>query len=236
MKKFFLFVCIFLLSVLVGFLVWTQFYYVAESDALSRAMTDWKLAISEDDKSITLIPTNKNPKYTFIFYPGAKVDSHAYIAKLWQIAVDHDLKIIISKPLLHLQIFDINAAQNIPEKNIIIWGHSLGGAMACEYAANNPDNISGMILFWAYCNTDISALWIHTLIIAASKDGLISPSKIESYRHNLGSGTIFYILEGAVHAQFWNYGPQKRDGTSTLSDEEVVTQMSEQIGLFLESF
>lgn len=235
MKKFLLFVWTVILLVTASFLLWTQFYYEAETDALSLAMNNPELRITEEKKTITITPVNKRVKYTFIFYPWAKVDAPAYLAKLWKIATDHSVKIIISKPLLHLQIFDINAATDISWENIIIGGHSLGGSMACEYASNHPDNISGMILFWSYCNSNISELWIKTLVFSASHDGLLSPSKIKSYQHNLGSDNTFFIINGAVHAQFWNYGPQKGDGASTLTDEEVVTQISEQVGLFLES-
>lgn len=235
MKKFLLFVWIVIFFACASFLLWTQFYYHAETDALSRVMNNAEVSISEEKKTITITPLNKNLKYTFIFYPWAKVDAHSYLAKLWKIATDNSVKIIISKPLFHLQIFDINAAADISWENIIIGGHSLGGSMACEYAANHSNNISGMILFWAYCNADISELWIEALILSASHDEILSPSKIESYRHNLGADNTFFILDGSVHAQFWDYGPQKGDGTSTLTDKEVITQISEQIGIFLKS-
>lgn len=233
MKKMFFSIWISIFCVMMGFLLWTQFYYIADPDSVSKIMSNWGLQITENNTTITLMPVNKSANYTFIFYPWAKVDAHAYIEKLWKIALDNNIKIVISKPPLHLQIFSINAAENISWENIIIWWHSLGWSMACEYVANHPAHISGIILFWSYCNSDISSLWIKTLIIAASHDGLLSPDKIASYSHNLPKGNTFFILNWSVHAQFWNYGPQKGDGISTLSDEEVLSQMSEEIGVFL---
>ena len=221
---------------LAWFLIRTQFYYSANAEALSAVMNNPQLAISENEDTITITPTSGTTDYTFIFYPGAKVDPHAYLAKLGSIAIDQRLKIIISKPPLHLQMFAINAAENMTGKNIIIGGHSLGGAMACEYVKSHPNTVSGMILMGAYCNGDISSqTGVKTLIIGASNDWVLAVEKLHSYDINLPSWYTFSTLSGASHAQFGNYGLQKWDGISTLSDDEVLSQLSQQIGVFLEN-
>lgn len=236
MKKVVLSIVAVIVSVILWFLIRTQFYYVAEADVLATVMANKLLTITEDDNYITIIPASWISHYTYIFYPWAKVDAHAYIAKLWKISVDNDMKIMISKPALHLQIFEINAAENISWTNLIIWGHSLGWAMACEYVRNHPNSVSGMILMWAYCNGDISSQsWLKTLVIAGSNDWVLPLVKLDSYRHNLPAGNVFSIISGSAHAQFWDYGIQKWDGTSTVSDEEVVSQESHEIWIFLES-
>lgn len=235
MKKVLLSIAIFIVSVIVWFLIWTQFYYTAQLDTLAITIKNNKLLISENRDTISIVPSSWIVQYTFIFYPGAKVDAHAYISKLWKIAIDHTMKIIISKPPLHLQLFAINAAENIVGDNIIIWGHSLGGSMACEYVKSHPHSVSGMILMWAYCNGDItSQTWLKTLILAWSNDGVLPVDKLQAYNHNLPTWYMFYTISGSAHAQFGDYGPQKGDGISTVSDEDVATQISEQIGMFLE--
>lgn len=240
MKKFIRRLLAFIISLIVCVLAWflirTQFYYSANVEALSAIMDNRQLIISENDDTITITPVNVTADYTFIFYPGAKVDAHSYLAKLWSIALDHNMKIIISKPPLHLQIFAINAAENISGENIIIGGHSLGGSMACEYVKSHPNTVSGMILMGAYCNGDISSqTGVKTLIISASNDWVLPVNKIHMYDKNLASWFTFSTLSGASHAQFGNYGLQKWDGLSTLSNDEVLSQLSQQIGVFLES-
>lgn len=71
------------------------------------------------------------------------------------------------------------------------------------------------------------------LSFAASNDGLISIDEMKSYDRNLPTGHIMSILSGATHAQYGNYGLQDGDGISTMSDEEVVKQLSDEIGKFL---
>jgi hypothetical protein len=91
-----------------------------------------------------------------IFYPGARIAPQAYFYKLEFLANARPfkLKLFISKPPLRLAFFGINQAdeiirQNPGIKNWTIGGHSLGGAMACQYAGSHPEKIAKLFLLGA---------------------------------------------------------------------------------------
>lgn len=116
-------------------------------------------------------------------------------------------------------------------------GHSLGGAMAAEFVKRHPDlvrgedtpapgskvhtseagRLEGLVLLASYParSTDLSALPLHAVSIYGSEDGVASTVFEESLRR-LPPDTRLVRLEGANHAQFGNYGPQKGDGTATI--------------------
>lgn len=218
------------------FAVWAKIYYHATVSFVDQINSNTWLTIVENSKHIIISPISWQVSYTLIFYPWAKVESQAYMYKLWSIALAHNITIIIDKPLAHLQIFRINNADSFMWDRFIIAGHSLWGAMACEYVRNHPDRISGMILMWAYCDSDISDLtWLQTLSFAAANDGLISPNEMKTYDHNLPPDHTMYILTWAVHAQYGNYGAQDGDGVSSISDDEVLQQLSDEIGRYISS-
>jgi len=220
----------------VSFIIRTQVSYHATAIYLEQIQSNSWLIITQDTHHITLTPRSWTTQHTLLFYPWAKVDPEAYIYKLWNIALAHRLTVIIDKPLFGLQIFGINNADSVTGENLIIAWHSLWWAMACEYTKNHPERIKALILMWAYCNSDISALtWLRTLSFAASQDGLISLEEMKTYTKYFPTGHIFSILTWATHAQYGNYGLQDGDGISTISDDTVLQQISDEIGLFLDT-
>lgn len=223
-----------ILTFVAGFIIRTQIYYHATPSYLDQISNNSWLNITEDRHYITITPNSWDTSYTMLFYPWAKVDSRSYIYKLWTIALEQNLTIIIDKPLAHLQIFGVNNADLVSWNNLIIAGHSLWGAMACEYVAKNPSKISALILMWAYCNSNISDLTgLQTLSFAASQDGLIWVEKMKSYDHNLPVNHVIYVLSWATHAQYGNYWAQDGDGVNTISDDQVLEQLSDGIGKFI---
>ena len=64
----------------------------------------------------------------------------------------------------------------------VIGGHSLGGAMAAQYASGHDDVIDGLVLWAAYPaeDTDLSAADLAARAIYASADGLATTDEIDS--------------------------------------------------------
>ena len=115
----------------------------------------------------------------------------------------------------NMAIFDVNAADDVFERlpqisNWYIAGHSMGGAMASDYASKNPEKVSGLILMGAYIYGDYppdKALTIY----GTFNDNL---EKNIDYTENIVK------IEGGNHAQFGNYGKQKGDPDATITAEE----------------
>ncbi|MBQ2147705.1 MAG: alpha/beta fold hydrolase, partial [Firmicutes bacterium] len=100
-----------------------------------------------------------------------------------------------------------------------IGGHSLGGAMAANYAAKHPDKIEGLVLLAAYSSKplpeDLSVLSVY-----GSEDGVLNRNKYEENRANLPADYQEIEIAGGNHAQFGSYGKQRGDGAASISAEE----------------
>ena len=177
MKKFLKIIGLLILGVLIVaviiFAIWVKMVYKADPEKLTTA-TDEKsndYRITEKPDYWEIIPNSpeaKSVKYqdaALIFYPGAKVEPNAYFYKLSVLSNGQvgRIKVFVTKPPLNLAMLGINQAEQIikehPEvKKWIIGGHSLGGAMSCEYAKNHADgnqrNMAVRIILRKRCFSD----------------------------------------------------------------------------------
>ncbi len=208
-----------------GFLIYASDYYRAD-DVASSAMQSDAIMIDKNDH-IILSPTNPG-ETAMIFYPGAKVEYFAYLPILEKIKENTGITCILVKMPFNMAIFDSDAADSIiaqfPDvKNWYMAGHSMGGAMASDYASNNQDKIEGLILLGAYLYGNYPAE--NTLTIYGSFNTSVE-EKID-YTENI------VVIEGGNHAQFGNYGKQKGDTDATISREDQQNIAVEAIREFL---
>lgn len=195
-----------------GFFIFASDYYRADDLAIT-VMQSEGIIIDQDD-FITLSPTR--PSHTaLIFYPGAKVEYFAYLPILKKISEATGITCILIEMPFNMAIFDSDAADEIIEqfpdiKNWYIGGHSMGGAMASNYASNNPDKVKGLVLLGAYIYGDYPAE--DTLTIYGSLNSSVGENI--DYTENI------LVIEGGNHAQFGNYGKQKGDLDARISSEE----------------
>jgi dienelactone hydrolase len=131
-----------------------------------------------------------------------------------------------------MAIFGINRAEAVIEtfpaiQTWAIGGHSLGGAMAAEFAQSHPAQVSGLVLWAAYPgeSNDLSQSELAVLSISASEDGLATPEKINASRELLPESTRFIEIQGGNHAGFGRYGAQSGDGVATLSPADQQAQI-----------
>jgi hypothetical protein len=195
-----------------GFYIYASDYYRADDVAIAVMQNETALRFQDN---LTILSPTVPSDTAFIFYPGAKVEHTAYLPILKKITQSSGITCILVKMPFNMAIFDANAAdkimQKFPEiKNWYIGGHSMGGAMASDYASKHEEKVSGLILLGAYIYGDYSeenALTIY---------GTFNTSVAEkiNYTQNI------VIIEGGNHAQFGNYGRQKGDPDATISSEE----------------
>lgn len=101
-----------------------------------------------------------------------------------------------------------------------IAGHSLGGAMAAQFASNHPSELEGVILLAAYAASDLSVTNLDVEIIYGSNDGVLNRAALEENAGNLAHNAITHVIEGGNHAGFGDYGPQDGDGECSIGAPE----------------
>lgn len=201
-------------------------YYRAEDVALEVIAQDSGISVQDN---LTILSSSVPSDTAIIFYPGAKVEAAAYLPLLDKIRQTGVTCILVDMPF-HMAIFDSNAAQDVMEdfpeySHWYIAGHSMGGAMASQFAASHPDEVDGLILLGAYIYGDYSPQ--DTLTIYGSLNQSVE-DKLD-YTENVVE------IQGGNHAQFGNYGPQKGDLPATISAEEQQNQTVDAIRTFLEA-
>ena len=144
-----------LLAILVliagGFFWYVSDYYRAEDVALEVLSAGDNIEVRDD---LTVLSPSYPTDTAVIFYPGAKVETAAYLPLLDQLRQTGLTCILVEMPF-HLAIFDVNAAEDVmaqfPDiRHWYIAGHSMGGAMASQFASEHPDEVAFILLEWLW--------------------------------------------------------------------------------------
>ncbi len=207
----------------IGVGIYANDFYRADGTALNAMDTDRVIAVAETTDGMVFLP--EEAKAGFIFYPGGKVEYTAYAPLMNALAERGILCVLVDMPL-NLAVLDMNAADGIAAKfpDVERWaigGHSLGGAMAANYAAKHGDEIDALVLLAAYSTAALPET-LDVISVYGSQDGVLDMEKYAQYRENLPVTAIETVLEGGNHAQFGSYGPQAGDGIATLPTYEQV--------------
>ncbi|RWZ51567.1 alpha/beta hydrolase [Labedella phragmitis] len=224
--------------VVVVFLAWANTVMAGDRTAALEVWRDDALTVTETDLSFVLEPVTAGRAEGLVFVPGARVDPFAYARVLSGVVERSGVTVVITKPTLHLALFDARplsdftaAVPGVDEWSV--GGHSLGGVKACAMAAGDDSvPISGLVLFGSYCANDVSASGLDVLSISATNDGLSTPTDIETNADLLPDDATFVVLDGANHADFGDYGPQPGDGRSTVADDEVRSAITDALADF----
>lgn len=200
-------------------------YYECEEEVQSYFQNSGPVKIEEIDNGLLLDgPGSEN---AFIFYPGAKVEYTAYVPLLYQLA-ENGTDVFLLKMPCNLAFLGMNRADDIISSyeyaHWYLGGHSLGGAMAAAYAAKHLDCLDGLILLAAYPTKSLQSEEFSVLSLYGSEDGVLQMEKVEQGRAYMPDDYTEICIRGGNHAQFGNYGVQKKDGEATLSREEQQRQ------------
>ncbi len=193
-----------ILGLSAGFIWYTSDYYRADQSAL-------KILENQDVYEYkNYVELKADSDIGLIFYPGAKVESYAYLGLLDSIR-DEGINVFLIKMPFNLAVFNINAADSILKEypDIQEWyigGHSLGGAMASQYLEKNANSFDGLIQLAAY---PLNQSEKNVLVLYGSNDQILDLTKVDKLTSTK--------IEGGNHAYFGNYGEQDGDGQATIS-------------------
>jgi hypothetical protein len=216
---------ILLIVIGVGMYIWSaNSTYPAGSTAIVALESSPTVSVSQDDWIVFSPETQSDTGV--IFYPGGLVEPAAYAPILRQLA-EQGVFVVITPMPLNLAIFNTNAANAVLQEypHISKWvvsGHSLGGAAAAIYAENNASRIDGLALWDSYPpdSADLSDNDIAVISIYGTTDDIPNTDNFNDKIRLLPAGALFIAIEGASHAQFGDYGPQKGDVTPSISAAE----------------
>lgn len=220
-----------------GLALWSKTgTYPAREVALAALKSSEKVTIKQDE-TIVFSPTEETT-IGLIFYPGGLVEPAAYTPILHKIAEKGVLVVVTPMPF-NLAILNTGAADAVIKKypHISRWilaGHSLGGASAAIYAKNNPTKIDGLVFWDSYPpdSANLSESNFPVLSIFGTTNNHPNTKDFDSKRYLLPKDAIFIAIEGASHAQFGDYGPQKGDVVPSLS----LTEQHEKVANIMLDF
>lgn len=215
-----------ILAVTAGFFVYVSDYYRADA-AAKDLMDDPSVRIGSDHVVVT---ADGSSETALIFYPGAKVEYTAYLPILKEITARSGMSSFLVKMPFNLAIFDQDAADDIMEEypavsHWYVGGHSMGGAMASDYASNNPEKVQGLVLLGAY----LYGSYPEDRTLTVYGDLNTSVAEKVDYSENV------IVIEGGNHAQFGNYGRQRGDPEATVSVREQQSITADAVADFLKA-
>ena len=207
-----------------GFFWYVSDYYRAEDAALDVLASGENIEVQG---SLTILSPSYPTDTAIIFYPGAKVEAAAYLPLLNQLRQTGLTCILVEMPF-YLAIFDVNAAEDVMAQfpDIQHWyiaGHSMGGAMASQFASEYPDEVDGLLLLGAYLYGDYPPA--DTLTVYGSLNQSVE-DEID-YTENVVE------IQGGNHAQFGSYGLQRGDPPAEITPQEQQARTVEAISDFL---
>ena len=188
------------------------------------------VTVVDSRSSIELRPERDAARTGLVFLPGALVDPRAYVPLLTPLAA-HGFTVDVVKPPYGIAFLASGAPGRIISSRPavtrwVVGGHSLGGVVAASYAGADHPGVRGLLLWASYPNGSIAgATSLAVTSVSAGNDGLATPARIAASRPDLPPDTVFVEVPGAVHADFGDYGPQRGDGTPTVSREEAQAEI-----------
>ncbi|EMA63800.1 alpha/beta hydrolase [Halorubrum kocurii] len=173
-----------------------------------------------------------------VYYPGARVNHESYVPTAAEAVAGRDVAVVIVDMPLNLAVLGPNRADDAREafpaiESWAVGGHSLGGAMACRYAAANADELDGLVLHASYCDRDVSESGLRVLSVQGAADGVIDAERELESRGNLPPDARLVELDGVNHAGFGAYGPQRGDRSVSTDPAAMRERVGDATGAWL---
>lgn len=180
-----------------------------------------------------------------IVYPGGLVRPQAYEWLARALAV-RGYATVIPEFSFDLAVTDSGRAVALIRrygqgKRVVLAGHSLGGAMAAQFLADElkagRQPAAGLVLMAAYPpeGADLSTALLKAISLQAELDRVADPADVVAGLQRLPAGSELVRIDGAVHSFFGRYGPQAGDGVPTVSRSVAEAQVVKTIEAYLGS-
>lgn len=199
-------------------------YYHAEEYVNAYLQSSETVTVTMEDNIVFL--DGAGTEDAIIFYPGAKVEYTAYVPLFYMLA-EQGIDCFVVKMPGNLAILGMNKAEAIMEEyeyeNWYLSGHSLGGAMAANFAAEMSEELDGLILLAAYSTKELPDN-LSVVSIYGSEDKVLNMESFEAGREFMPAAYTELCIEGGNHAWFAHYGEQAGDGTASITREEQQKQ------------
>jgi len=221
------------------FFLWTSIVSAPMKEAIAALQPDEGVAVATSPW-LVFRPTGSEPDTGLILYPGAQIEHRAYAPAARAMAEQGYLVVIVPMPL-HLAVFGAERAKGVIDafptiQHWAVGGHSLGGAMAAQFAHRHQDLVEGLVLWAAYPPNanDLSGSALKVLSISGTQDRFTTAANIEASRVRLPVDTRYVVIQGGNHSQFGWYGTQYGDGEPTIlrqsQQEQIVAATLELLG------
>ncbi len=217
-----------LLLAVVGGLAWYVQPQPLLPEATAALASTAAATYSEEPTGLTFTSVGRTPTTGLILYPGAKVPAAAYAPGARAIAEQGYLVVVVPMPL-NFAVLDVGAADRViaAHPEITRWaigGHSLGGAMAAQYAAGHADRIRGLALCGAYSASDLSASGVSASSVFGSLDAAKPKILDPATQALLPADTAYVEVPGGNHEQCGWYTGQPNDPPATTSrnDQQIA--------------
>jgi dienelactone hydrolase len=152
-------------------------------DQARESLPSGETVLVEDTPWLTFTPVDP-PTAGLVFYPGARVHPVAYAPAARAIAEEGYLAVIVPMPF-NLAVLSPNRAGRVIEAHPeieawVVGGHSLGGAMAAQFAENHRSLVQGVVLWGAYpgVNSSLRDTGQAVLVVYGTNDCLSTPEEI----------------------------------------------------------
>ena len=206
---------------------------VPDETALAAMQSDVAVDVS-DDTWVVFRPKAVTPDTAFVFYPGAYCDPRGYAEPLSRIAAAGFLVVAVQMPF-HIAVLNRGAMDDVREdfpeiQRWFLGGHSLGGAMAANYAKANPDKLEGLIIWDSHpadADTLVDVDFDVALIHRADAEG-VPPQLYQDTFHLFPESAVITKVPGGNHMQFGNFivpaqGYQDVEATIPARQQQDIT-------------
>ncbi|MCA0295883.1 MAG: alpha/beta hydrolase [Actinobacteria bacterium] len=218
----------------------------AVTDAASATVTP-RLDTADGARTIVVEPPAGTTArdVLVVFYPGGLVRPQAY-EWLARALAERGYTTVIPEFSFDLAVTGVARASALiatygQGKRVVLAGHSLGGAMAAQYLADElkagRHPASGLILMGAYPpdGADLRTSGVKALSLRAANDTVADAAKVEAGLAQLPADAQTVVIPGAVHAFFGRYGPQSGDGVPTVSRADAEGRILTSVTGFLDA-
>jgi pimeloyl-ACP methyl ester carboxylesterase len=212
----------------VGLWAWSDSRHAAAAaEAIAALRTDGAVTV-EEGRYLVFRPRAEPARMGVVFYPGASCDLRGYAPVLRRLAAAGYFVVDVPMPLEFAflapgRALDVVAAYPDIRRWAII-GHSLGGAMAANFAYNHPDAVAGLII-WDSFPADANSLadFPHPVwhLHRATPDGA-PPASFAQRRALFPPDSRWVPIPGGIHMYFGAFegGGYVEDWAPSISREE----------------